>query len=98
MLADVLIFVPLIAKFHAEVLLKQIERAQIESLACLADFMISRELKKEMLENAAMFNVVLKREEGRALILSSEMQLPESPTHDMLNPGAAMFNIDALRH
>ena len=43
MLADVLIFVPLIAKFHADVLLKQIERAQIESLACLADYMISKE-------------------------------------------------------
>ena len=50
-----------------------------------------------MLENAAMFNVVLKREEGRALILSSEMQLPESPTYDMLNLGAAMLKIDALR-
>lgn len=64
MLADVLIFVPFIAKFRADVLNQSIERAQITSLAFLADYMIISKLEKEKLENAAVFNVVLKRDEG----------------------------------
>ena len=51
MLSEVLIFVPSIAQFRADFLIMRIERAQIASLALLADDMISTELEKELLEN-----------------------------------------------
>ena len=41
MLAEVLIFVPSIARFREDYLLARLERAQIASLALLADDMIS---------------------------------------------------------
>ena len=97
MLAEVLVFVPSIAKFRADFLIQRIERAQIASLALLADDMISKELEKELLENAAVFNVVLRRDESRELILSSEIPLPVSATYDMRNPGVAVLILDALK-
>ena len=92
-----LIFVPSIAKFRADCLIQRIERGQIASLALLADELISRELKKELPENAAVFNVVLRRDQSRELILSSDITLPVSATFDMRNPGAAALTQDALR-
>ena len=49
MLSQVLIFVPSIAQFRADFLIMRIERAQIASLALLADDMISTDLEKELL-------------------------------------------------
>ena len=74
----------------------RIERAQIASLALLADDMISTDLEKELLENADVFNVVLRRDESRELILSSDMPMPVSATFDMRKPGAAVLIRDAL--
>ncbi|MGB1830182.1 MAG: sensor histidine kinase, partial [Paracoccaceae bacterium] len=91
MLSEVLIFVPSIAQFRADFLIMRIERAQIASLALLADDMISTDLEKELLENADVFNVVLRRDESRELILSSDMPMPVSATFDMRKPGAAVL-------
>ena len=96
-LAGVLIFVPSIAKFRADCFIQRIERAQIASLALLADEMISKELEKELLENAALFNVVLRRDQSRELILSSDITLPVSATFDMRNLGATALIQDCLR-
>ncbi|MES2970312.1 MAG: sensor histidine kinase, partial [Pseudomonadota bacterium] len=72
MLAEVLIFVPSIARFRADYLLLRLEKAQIASLALLAtdDAMISDDLEQELLQNAEVFNVVLRRDEVRQLVLS----------------------------
>ena len=59
MLAEILIFVPSIARFREEYLQNRLERAQIASLALLADDMLDSELEQELLENAGVFNVVL---------------------------------------
>jgi len=96
MLSEVLIFVPSIAQFRADFLIMRIERAQIASLALLADDIISTDLEKELLENADVFNVVLRRDESRELILSSDMPMPVSATFDMRKPGAAVLIRDAL--
>ena len=45
MLAEILIFVPSVARFREDYLLSRLERAQIASLALLADDMISDELE-----------------------------------------------------
>ena len=75
MLAEILIFVPSVARFREDYLLARLERAQIASLALLANDMIDSELEAELLENAEVLNVVLRRDEVRQLMLSSPMPL-----------------------
>ena len=67
MLAEVLIFVPSIARFREDYMLNRLERAQIASLALLADDMLDRALEDELLRNAEVFNVVLRRNSSRHL-------------------------------
>ena len=97
MIAEVLIFVPSIARFREDYLNNRLERAQIASLALLADDMIDNELEQELLENAGVFNVVLRRDEVRQLMLSSKMPHPISSTYDMRDAGAAVLIKDALK-
>ena len=53
MLAEVLIFVPSIARFREDYLIARLERAQIASLSVLAaENMIDEELEAELLDNA----------------------------------------------
>ena len=96
MIAEILIFVPSIARFREDYLNNRLERAQIASLALLADDMIDGELEKELLENAGVFNVVLRRDEVRQLMLSSDMPQPINATYDMRNNGAVVLIRDAL--
>ncbi len=96
MLAEVLIFVPSIASFREDYLLNRLERAQIASLALLADDMLETELEAELLENAGVFNVVLRRDELRQLMLASPIPQPISSTFDLRDPGAMMLIRDAL--
>ncbi len=83
MLAEILIFVPSVARFREDYLLSRLERAQIASLALLADDMIDPDLEEELLRNAEVFNVVLRRDEARQLILSSPMPRPIHETFDL---------------
>ncbi len=96
MLAEILIFVPSVARFRADYLQDRLERAQIASLALLADDMIAPELEAELLENAEVYNVVLRRDEMRELMLSSTP--PGAVTHDYdLRDASAMTLIrDAM--
>jgi signal transduction histidine kinase len=97
MLAEVLIFVPSIARFRADYLLLKLEKAQIASLATLAtDQMISADLEKELLANAAVFNVVLRRDEVRQLVLSSEIPQPIFATYDLRMAGPMTLIRDAI--
>ncbi len=96
MLAEVLIFVPSIARFREDYLLNRLERAQIASLALLADDMLSTELEAELLENAGVFNVVLRRDEMRQLMLSSPIPNPIEATYDIRNASPFMLIGDAL--
>ena len=82
-LAEVLIFVPSVARFREGYLLLHLEKAQIASLALLADSMLSEELEAELLANAGVFNVVLRRDEAKQLALSSEVPSPISDTFDL---------------
>jgi signal transduction histidine kinase len=95
MLAEVLIFVPSIARFREDYLLSRLERAQIASLALLADDMISVDLEEELLRNAEVFNVVLRRDEARQLILSSPLPRPIDATYDLRNAPAFELIRDA---
>ncbi|MBC2834238.1 sensor histidine kinase [Paragemmobacter straminiformis] len=89
MLAEVLIFVPSVARFRADYLLLRLEKAQIASLALLAtdDAKVSASLETELLKNAEVFNVVLRRDEVRQLALSSPIPQPISATYDLRQAG-----------
>lgn len=96
MLAEILIFVPSIARYREDYLLLRLERAQIASLALLADDMIDMDLEEELLKNAGVYNVVLRRDEMRQLILSSPIPEPISATYDMRSATAGVLIKDAM--
>lgn len=96
MLAEVLIFVPSVARFREDYLRLRLERAQIASLALLADDMIDPELEQELLQNAGVYNVVLRRDEVSQLILNSELPGPIYATFDLRAPSAVTLIRDAL--
>lgn len=96
MLAEILIFVPSIARFREEYLQNRLERAQIASLALLADDMLESDLEQELLENAGVFNVVLRRDEVRQLVLSTPMPRPIDATYDLRDGTAMVLIRDAM--
>lgn len=96
MLAEVLIFVPSIARFREDFLLNRLERAQIASLALLADDMLADELEAELLANAGVYNVVLRRDEVRQLMLSSPIPDQVSKTYDLRGAGPWVLIRDAM--
>lgn len=97
MLAEVMIFVPSIARFREDYMVNRLERAQIASLALLADDMLDPALEAELLENAQVFNVVLRRDEVRRLMLSSTMPQTVTATYDLRDTSALTLIMDASR-
>ncbi|MFN3578272.1 MAG: sensor histidine kinase [Tabrizicola sp.] len=88
MLAEVLIFVPSIARFRADFLLTRLKQAQIAALTQLAaDDMVSPELEAELLKNAEVYNVVLRRDEVRQLVLSSPVPDEIHASYDLRMAG-----------
>lgn len=96
MVAEVLIFMPSVARFREDYLLARLERAQIASLALLADDMIEPELEAELLANAGVYNVVLRRDEIRQLVLSSPIPGEVSHSFDLRDAPAWELMRDAL--
>jgi signal transduction histidine kinase len=97
MLAEVMIFVPSVARFREVYLLNRLERAQIASLALEADDMLTSELEAELLENAGVFNVVLLRDAVRELRLSSEIPMPVEAAFDLRETGPFALIRDAMK-
>jgi signal transduction histidine kinase len=97
MLAEVLIFVPSVAGFREDYLRDRLERAQIASLALLADDMLSTELEAELLQNAGVFNVVLRRDEMRQLMLSSPIPQEVAATYNLPEAGQFTLIRDAMK-
>jgi signal transduction histidine kinase len=97
MLAEVLIFVPSIARFRADFMGMRLEKAQIASLSQLAaEDMVTPELEAELLANAEVYNVVLRRDEVRQLVLSSPLPTPISSTYDLRMAGPWELIRDAM--
>jgi signal transduction histidine kinase len=97
MLAEVLIFVPSVARFREDYLRARLERAQIASLALLAsDGAIGDRLAQELLANAQVYNVVLRRDAVRELVLASPVPGPISATYDLRAPSDLELIRDAI--
>ena len=58
MLAEVLIFVPSIARFREDYLLTRLERAQIASLVLLADEEVNPDLQEELLRKVRAVTLI----------------------------------------
>ena len=98
MLAELLILLPALASFRLDYLESRLERAQIASLAGLAtDESIADDLESELLRNAGVLNVVLRRSDIRQLVLSSRIPAPVAETFDLREDGVPQTIDDALR-
>ena len=98
MLAEVLIFVPSVARFREAWLTERLERAQIASLALLAtpDAMVNAALEAELLETAEVISIVLRRDEVRELVLAPAGQVRLDATYDLRGAGAGTLIRDAF--
>jgi len=96
LLAEGFILFPSLASWREDYLQQRLERAQIASLAVLADDMIDPELERELLTNAGVYNVVLRRDEVRQLALSSPIPEPVFATYDLRGATGAGLVADAV--
>lgn len=98
MLAEVLIFVPSVSRFRVDYLQERLERSQIASLSLLAtpNDMVEADLEAELLENAGVLNIVLRRDSIRELVLSSPMPAMIDQSYDLRDPSALTLIKDAF--
>lgn len=97
MLAEVFIFVPSIARFREDFLMARLERAQIASLAVLASpDMIDEAVEAELLLNAGVYNVILRRDEMSQLVLSSPVPKEVKAVYDLRDASAFTLIRDAM--
>jgi len=83
-LAEVLVFLPSIARYRYDLLAERLKMAQIAALTQLAsDEVVSPALEAELLANAGVFNVVLRRDEVRQLVLSSPVPGAIAGSYDL---------------
>lgn len=96
-LAEVLVFLPSIARYRYDLLAERLKMAQIAALTQLAaDDMVSPALEAELLANAGVFNVVLRRDEVRQLVLSSPVPGPIAGSYDLRTATSWELIRDAL--
>lgn len=98
MATEVLVFLPSIARFREDFLMQRLQMAQIASLALLAadDAMVEEALERELLANAGVSTIVLRRDSARQLILRTPLDQPVAGTYDLRE--ATVFDLigDAL--
>lgn len=88
MLAEVLIYLPSMARFRISYFESRIELADQAALALLAapDGMVGEDLEDELLRNVGAKLVAMKRQDSNALILSDRQELPMlGPPFDLGN-------------
>lgn len=96
-LAELFILLPSLASFRLDYLESRLERAQIASLALLAtDESLAADLETELLQNADVFNVVLRRNDIRQLVLSSPIPGPIAATYDLREDSVLQTVDDSL--
>ncbi|MEM9724657.1 MAG: HAMP domain-containing sensor histidine kinase [Pseudomonadota bacterium] len=98
MLAEVLIFVPSVARFRESWLNERVEKGLIAALAATEarDAMLTEDLQAEVLNRAGLFSVVLERDGRRQAILMKPMLGPVAATYDLRDLSAVMLIYDAF--
>ncbi len=98
MLSEVLIYVPSIARFRLTFLQDRIADAHLASLALKAtpDNVVSRSLELELLANAMVHGIVLKRREARTMMLMADMPPKVDAVYDLRGATAWQLIVDAF--
>jgi signal transduction histidine kinase len=98
-IAEVLIFVPSVARFRTDYLQNRLELAQLAALALLAtpDEAVAPDLEQELLRTAEVLNVVLRRDDVRELVLETRPSLPIVQTYDLRTASTFKKMRDALK-
>ena len=98
MVTEIFVFLPSVARFRQDFLLERLQMAQIASLALLAadDAMVEEALEAELLANAEVSTIVLRRDSARQLILRTPLPGPVSETYDLREATALDLIFDAL--
>ena len=98
MLAEILIFVPSVARFRHDFLIDKLDKGRLAALAALAssDGLVRPGLQMELLSQAGVLTVSIKREERRQLILSGPIDLMVGETFDVRDDGPITLIIDAI--
>jgi signal transduction histidine kinase len=96
MVAEVLVFVPSVANFRKNWLMERLGAAQIAALAAAPGEEFPVAARIELLRNAQIHAVALKRGDSRNLILQSEMPTAIAGHYDLRQSGWAELIWDAL--
>ena len=96
MVAEVLVFVPSVANFRKNWLMERLGAAQIAALAAAPGEEFPVAARIELLRNAQVHAVALKRGDSRNLILQSEMPTAIAGHYDLRQSGWAELIWDAL--
>lgn len=85
MMAQIAVYAPFVARFHQELLLARIAAGQTAVLALeeTANNDVSPRLKRELLANAGVIAVSLKRDDARRLILMEEAPPAAAQVYDL---------------
>jgi signal transduction histidine kinase len=97
MVAEVLVFVPSVANFRKNWLMERLGAAQIAALAAAPREEFPLAARVELLRNAQVHAVALKRGDTRNLILQSEMPTAIAGHYDLREAGWAELIWDALK-
>jgi hypothetical protein len=97
LIAEVLIFVPSVARFRFDYLQNRLDQAQLAALAALATPEgLPQEVQAELLATADVLIVVLQREGVRELALVTEMPPEQQAKYDLREVGPLTMIRDAI--
>lgn len=97
MLTEALVFFPSLASFREDWLQQRLQMAQIAALALLAaeDEMVEEALEAELLENAEVSSIALRRDGARQLILAAPSGAMVAESFDLRAAGTLNMLADA---
>ncbi|WP_416897052.1 MAG: sensor histidine kinase [Minwuia sp.] len=98
MLAEVMIFVPSVARYRESYLTQKLDEANLAALSVLAapDAMVSEELRKLLLQSVGVESVVMKLPQRRMLLLAHDMPPQIDQIFDLRTAGAFEMIGDTL--
>jgi signal transduction histidine kinase len=98
MLAEVLVFVPSVSNFRRQWLMERLAVAQIASLAAEAapGGQLPKMLRDELLQNANVKSISVKRADSRQLIIQMDMPADIDATYDLRDASWLALITDAL--
>jgi len=98
MFAEVMIFVPSVARYRVTYLTQMLDEANLAALSVLAapDNMISADLEARLLQSVGVESVVMKLPQRRMLLLADDMPPAVKYTYDLREAGVIELIGDAL--